>query len=157
VAAAGPGETRAVELAYASLAGVPVHGDAFAHAFEEGDGLREPNRVGVSSHLAGSGKQFCAAAREWSGVSLAMRAGWRCWFEDLRCEGELLTGRLVGGEVARPVGVDEGTPALVAWPAGDETAAVTSPGEISPAGSSGSSSPARRCGGPAAASPSSAA
>jgi hypothetical protein len=92
-----PGERRAVEVMYESLAGDQEQGPAFDNAFKEG-GLREANQVALTSRLVPSDSERCASERPWWGAALSIRAARHCWFDDVQHTGELVSAVILGGE-----------------------------------------------------------
>jgi hypothetical protein len=94
-----PGERRAVELMYESLAGDGEQGPAFARAFARRR-LEQPNLMAITSRVRTADVAPCASARRWWGAALQMRAARRCWFENVQRNGELVTADVRGGEPA---------------------------------------------------------
>jgi M6 family metalloprotease-like protein len=109
-----PDETRMVELAYETLAGDPVHGGAFAKEFGE-HGLRDIDRVSVSSFLLPAEGMACRSPRLWWGVNLALRAGWRTSIGRIERTGEIITGFVESDAGGGRHGVSEGKLSLALW------------------------------------------
>jgi hypothetical protein len=122
-----PGEGRAIELAYESLAGDPVHGEAFDRNLERI--TTSVNHVAVTSWLVPEGTE-CDTPREWWGVGLDLRTGRRCWFEDVRRNGELVTARVLGSVDGEVVPVTSGHVRIAAWPEDDPENVAVTLGEI---------------------------
>ena len=86
-----PGETRSVEVAYESLAGDAAKGAEFEQQIEQITST--DHHVALIGYVVPEGG--CAAPREVGGANLVLRAGRRCWFTNLRRQGERLSGRLL--------------------------------------------------------------
>jgi hypothetical protein len=106
----GPGETRAVEVAYESLAGDPLRGEDFARRFERIAG--DPNRLSLTSLLVSPG---CSFPITRSGMSLLVRAGHRTDIRALEWAGDGVRGAVSGtaDDVTTPL--EFGTVAVVLW------------------------------------------
>lgn len=106
----GPGETRAVQVAYESLAGDPLRGEDFARRFERIAG--DPNRLSLTSLLVSPG---CSFPITRSGLSLLVRAGHRTDIRRLEWAGDGVRGTVSGtaDDVTTPL--EFGTVAVVLW------------------------------------------
>lgn len=124
-----PGETRALELAYESLAGDPVHGPRFAERFD--DIIHEPNHVTLTS--SSTAPEGCGwPVTEW-GVSLDLNARNRSDILDVELAGDAVRGLIIGtaDDLTRPL--SSGTVNVVLWIAERDEQIETS-GEVRPDG-----------------------
>ncbi|MDA2892350.1 hypothetical protein PDG61_15630 [Mycolicibacterium sp. BiH015] len=108
-----PGQTRAVELAYESLAGDPVHGEEFDKNIERITGV--DNQVAIVSAVLPEGTE-CDTPRDVFGVGLKLRAGRRVVIDGVERDQEVVRARVrqVGANGSSAVG--SGELHLVAWP-----------------------------------------
>jgi M6 family metalloprotease-like protein len=109
-----PDESRMVELAYESLAGDPIHGRKFDEEFAE-RGLRDINRVSVSSFVLPADAMVCRSPRLWWGVNLALSAGWRTRIGRITRTGELIRGFVESDAGGGRHGVSQGKVTLALW------------------------------------------
>ena len=109
-----PGEARPVALAYETLAGDPQHGAAFAEEFGE-RGLRDIDRVSITSFILPAEEMACRSPRLWWGVNLALRAGWRTGIGRIARTGEVIRGMVESEAGGGRHGVGEGRVALALW------------------------------------------
>lgn len=126
-----PGETRPVELMYESLAGDPSFGAAFERSLERY--AARANHVAVTSWLVPEGTE-CDTPREWWGVSLDLRAGRRAWIDDVRRNGELVTGRVRATRNGSITSVTYGDVHLAVWDREHAGPATVTQGSIQPDG-----------------------
>lgn len=126
-----PGETRPVELAYESLAGDPVLGAAFEHGLERY--ASRANHVAVTSWLVPEGTE-CDTPLEWWGVSLDLRAGRRAWIDDVRRNGELVTGRVRASRNGSIIDVTHGDVHLAVWDREHPERTTVTQGSVQPDG-----------------------
>ena len=107
-----PSATVVWQLAHESLAGDPIFGDDFEAEFARG-GETMLNEVAARCLVQPARPNDGPFER--FGVQLNVRPGIRTWVDDLQARGELVTGRVLFGDPARPTGVGDGTVRAVGW------------------------------------------
>jgi len=112
-----PGETRAVEAGYESLADDQVAGNTFERDFEEGR-MERPDQVSFTSLVLPPDRTHCATPRTVWGAGLTLRAGRRTLVDDLRRDGEAVRGVVMGLVRGVPQPVTSGQVNIVVWHAG---------------------------------------
>ena len=125
------GLTAPVEVAYESLAGDPVVGQDFEDQSEMI--LSTDDHVAVTSWLLPEDTE-CDTPREWWGVGLDLRAGQRTWIDDVRLDGELVTGRVFTTRDGVTRTVNHGEFHLAMWPEDEPGLVHRSEGVIRPQG-----------------------
>jgi hypothetical protein len=108
-----PGQNRAIELGYESLAGDPVFGDEFEKNIEQI--TSRDHQVAVMSRVMPEGTE-CDTPRDVFGAGLTLRAGRRVVIDRVRHDGEVVSARVsqrAGGAMSA---VTFGELHLAVWP-----------------------------------------
>ncbi|MHC1557338.1 hypothetical protein ACR9E3_00185 [Actinomycetospora sp. C-140] len=106
------GENASVGLSYESLAGDPVHGEAFDAAASE---VVPTSTVSVSSWADPGPGTRCRTPRPHFGGTIRLFAGRRCWVSDVVLTSDGVRASFRWGSSQAPDPVDSGDARLVAW------------------------------------------
>jgi hypothetical protein len=107
-------ETRAVPVAYESLAGDPVQGDAFDRAFREG-AFEQPAQISFNAFVIPPDADQCASASVVWGAGLALRPGRRTRLDDVGRRGEGVRGWVRSQSGGVTTDVTQGDVRMVVW------------------------------------------
>ncbi len=102
------------QMSYESLAGDPLQDKGFRIAFREAQDRGLVNDVSARTFVMPE-RIFDGPQERW-GVQLLVRAGLRTWIERPTARGELVSGKVVGGDERERITVTSGDVRLAAWP-----------------------------------------